>query len=66
MALQVSKVASTQVCLGVSQTTHDLYGLTPKNPWIFWLKTIENYPLLKEEPVKKFKNYFPKSNRAIK
>jgi hypothetical protein len=27
MALQVSKVAWTEVCLGVSQTTHDLYGL---------------------------------------
>jgi hypothetical protein len=28
MTLQVSKVAWTEVCLGVSQTTHDLYGLT--------------------------------------
>jgi hypothetical protein len=28
MALQVSNVAWTVVCLGVSQTTHDLYGLT--------------------------------------
>jgi hypothetical protein len=27
MAFQVSKVAWTEVCLGVSQTTHDLYGL---------------------------------------
>jgi hypothetical protein len=27
MALQVSKVAWTKVCLVVSQTTHDLYGL---------------------------------------
>jgi hypothetical protein len=27
MALQVSKVAWIEICLGVSQTTHDLYGL---------------------------------------
>ena len=27
MALQVSKVAWIEVCLRVSQTTHDLYGL---------------------------------------
>jgi hypothetical protein len=27
MVLQVSKVAWTEVYLGVSQTTHDLYGL---------------------------------------
>jgi hypothetical protein len=27
MALQISKVTWTEVCLGVFQTTHDLYGL---------------------------------------
>jgi hypothetical protein len=27
MALQISKMAWTEVCLGVFQTTHDLYGL---------------------------------------
>jgi hypothetical protein len=27
MALRVSKLASIEVCLIVSQTTHDLYGL---------------------------------------
>jgi hypothetical protein len=31
MALQVSKVAWIEVCLGVSQTTHDLYGLRTSN-----------------------------------
>jgi hypothetical protein len=31
-----------------------IFVLTPKNPWVFWCKTTQNYPLLIKGPVTNF------------